>query len=797
MAFLYDKLKNNGVKVCANICGVSSYGSGTLYVTPNYYDYNYILTAKHIFQEDSQTPLSINKILNIEISYSELGEFKILEKIKKSDVENSIITFEQDLLIIIVKKNHELNFQQFLVSDDDHNDNEDFFSWATFAANPNELHNFELKRNDFERKRYKISGNLDYSLMYGISGGGVFHSNKSILCGIIYQFPNDKFQNETIDCVPIKFSEINFKLKSLKKVQLDTQSSRYKKEIQEEVVYIHQAFINDTCLDLELARKRLLTDIEDDWFHDPLKYIDLLNTEYLFEQFKDHFGTNNYKAQKAEKFYVPKKQFTLRQALISPLIDRIIYLAAVGVLAENLDKSMIPNVYSARYNNCSENQLIINGVEQWKKMKYKLDETANKKDSEGRYLYDCIIEIDLLNFYDNINKNLLYNKLIRVCETANEISAAKLIKEFLYNISSKDIGLPQNSDASALLASFYLNQIDILIVNVAPEYFRFMDDIRIFCRDKYEARRILQKFEFELNRCHLSVNSQKTKIYSFVDNNVPPDEENISRTHYTNSFDFDINKLYRLRKSDNYNYLNNAFHLSIKLLQENLMAEDINSSEESARKLNYALNTFEILGKKGINLYTQDSKFEKLILAATKNLIDKPWITSQVCKVLNLIPTESLNLEILENIEDIVINERYNMYSYQIYQLWLLLSKHKYNSPDLKNFAVKQIEKNDRTNEAVIAGMIIYICSVEEGFRRVILRKFEEGFTHGYFQNRVALVSLRSFNIDLIDKENINKTLQNAHPFTNKFKNKDLVYVQGFNEDRLDSDNYFDQLYSI
>src|SRR5690606_22993724 len=514
---------------------------------------------------------------------------------------------------------------------------------------------------------------------------------------------NDKFQNETIDCVPIKFSDINFKLKSLQKVQLDTQSSRYKKEIHNEVVYIHQAFINDTCLDLELARKRLLSDIEDDWFHDPLKYIDLLNTEYLFEQFKDHFGKNNYEAKKAEKFYVPKKQFTLRQALISPLMDRIIYLAAVGVLAKNLDKAMISNVYSARYNNYSENQLIINGVEQWKKMKFKLDETANKKDSIGNYLYDCVIEIDLLNFYDNIHKNLLHDKLIRVCETPNEISAANLIKEVLYNISTKDTGLPQNSDASALLASFYLNQIDILIVNTAPEYFRFMDDIRIFCRDKYEARRILQKFELELNRCHLSVNSQKTKIYSFVDDNIPPDDGNIHRANYNNSFDFDINKLHKLRKSDNYNYLNEAFHLSIKLLHENLASEDINSSEESARKLNYALNTFEILGKKGVNLCTQDSSFEKLILVATKNLKDKPWITSQVCKVLNLIPTESLNLEILENIKEIVINESYNIYSYQIYQLWLLLSKHKYNSDDLKKFAVKQIEKNDRTNEAVIA----------------------------------------------------------------------------------------------
>jgi len=521
-----------------------------------------------------------------------------------------------------------------------------------------------------------------------------------------------------------------------------------------------------------------------------------LNQEYLFKQFENYFDNNIYKAATAEHFYVPKKQYTLRQALISPFIDRIMYIAVVGVLAEKLDDAMIPSVFSARYNKFSKNQLIINGVEQWKKMQYALYEKVYSKHSQGHFIYNCIIEIDLLNFYDNINKKFLIGKIERVCETNNEKNACKLLEEILINLSTKDSGLPQNSDASSLLATFYLNQVDVYMQNSSFAYYRFMDDIRIFCKDKYEARRILQDFEYELRRCHLSVNSQKTKIKSILDNpdDVKDKETQIYRSDFDNLFDLQLNKISRLRKSSNYAYLNEAFHQSIKLLEDNI-EEDTNNSEDSARKLNYALNTIELLGKKNINLYSINSDFEKLLLIAIKSLFDKPWMTTQVCKVLNLIESDIIRLRYLPYFQQILVEDKYNTYAFQTYQIWLLLAKHKAKSDDLIRYAVKQIEKNDETNRAVIAAMTIYVCSVDENYIRVILRKFGEGFTHRYFQNRIALISLRKFEPSLIDDKKIDNSLKKAHQFTNKFKTKDLVYIQGFDES--DDDELIEQLYSI
>lgn len=810
MALVSDILRICGVKIEAEVCGVPSFGSGIVYQTPNKCDYNYVLTAKHIFQEDSNTSFNLESLSKIDIYISDKKKFNKLQTLKKKDFKNNFIYFEEDFAIIIIDKNTEYTFQDFMVVDVEEIMDEDsnFFSWASFSANLEELNYFEFQRKDNLIKRYKLVDLISKESLKGISGAGIFINGKNKLVGIVSNYPNKNFESNTVDCSEISFSEINSRLLSLNRIQLDTESSKHKREINNVVVDIHQAFINNVCLNLELARKRFKTDITDDWYHDPLKYIDLLNQDYLFEQFKDYFLKDIFKPNIAELFYVPKKSFTLRQALILPFRDRIIYMAIVGVLAESMDNSMIPNIYSARFNKFSQDQLIINGVEQWKKMQYAIEETATLKNSDETFKYNCIIEIDLLNFYDNINKELLIKKIQRVCKNDNEKKACEFLHSFLKNISKNNSGLPQNSDASSLLASFYLNQVDNFIQNKSLSYFRFMDDIRIFCNNKYEARKILQSLEYELKRCNLSVNSQKTQILSIIDDdkqkissneiyrNKPViNKEDIDTKKLNIHFDFDINKIVSLRKSDNYENRNDAFHQSIKLLEDNLEA-DLNGSDDAARKLNLCLSTIENLVKKDINLYSTNSTIKKSLIKSVKNLIDKPWITTQVCKVLNLIPSEEISGEIIDLLKKIILDKDYNTYSFQTYQIWLLFAKHKLKCSHLKKYAVENIEKNDETNRPVIAAMIIFMCSIDDNYKRVISRKFDEKFTHGYFQNRIALISLRSFDTNLIEHDSIDKTLTYAHKFTNKFKDMDLVFIHGFDESEND-ENIIDQLYSI
>lgn len=794
MALVTEILKKCGVKINVKIKGVPNHGSGVIYETPNYCDYNYVLTAKHTLQEYPDTPFRTNVINHIEILYDNGDALDRLAYISSKKIEDCVIEFEEDLVVIIITKKEGINFPQILVSDSLNDTDKDFFCWSIFSANSEELNKFKFERDDPVKKRLKLITPPSYPTLKGMSGAGVFLDERNILYGVVSRYPTEKFENATIDCASTPFTKINRKLASIHRVELDTASSGHKKEIGKSVVDIHQAIINDVCLDLELARKRLRTDMIDDWFHDPLKYIDLLSQDYLFEQFQDFFYKKEYKASLAEKLYVPKKQYTLRKALISPFIDRIMYMAVVGVLAEKLDNSLISNVYSARYNHDSEEYLIIKGVEQWRKMEYKLLEDVQSKDEEGKYIYNCVLQIDVLNFYDNINKKLLFEKIKRVCVTPNELRAAELLNSILENISEKEVGIPQNSDASSLLASFYLNQVDTFMNNNVRIYYRFMDDIRILCKDKYEARNILQLFEYELNRCSLSVNSQKTEILTIVDDITIKQDGFICREEFGSLFDYEINKIARYRKSENFTHLNEAFHLSVKLLENNISNEDLNDSKDSARRLNYALNTIEHIGRKNIGIYSTESSLMNSLCEATKSLKDKPWITTQVCKVLNLIETDVFEEKFLPTFKDILLNENYNIYAFQVYQIWLLLARHKCKSFDLVQFAVSNIEKNDETKRAVIGAMIIYVCSIDNNYKRVLLRKFSEDFTHGYLQNRISLIALRSLSPSLIPPNSVNPTLTKSFPFTNHYSDKDLVYIYG----AVDKDNEdFEQLYSI
>lgn len=785
-----EKLKDCGVKICTMVRGGEDFATGTVYVTSQNNRYDYILTAKHTFLDEEVTTFSMKNISYVDVFYYENKEFKRLEHIGSRELPQRLIVFDdEDFVIIKINKNHGRIFPKILVSDSISKNEDKFISWSVACSNEDTLHYIEYVRNDPQEKRFQLEGQVHDSDNYnGISGSGVFSKKKTILYGIIRRYPYRNFENNIIECHPSSFEKINTELQLQKEEKLKTTSSKSRRIIGDEIIDIRQAVINGVSLDLSKAIDRLKQDIRDDFYIDSLYYADLLNWDFLFNQLRPYFEGKKYKACQMEAFFVPKKEFTLRQALISPFIDRIIYSAVVGVLAPKLDNAMIPNVYSARYNHYQKDQLIINGVEQWKKMKYKLSDRVEK--------YNCIIEVDLLNYYDNINKKLLYNKILNICETPNEIAAAKMLYEMLQRFSTKEIGLPQNCDASSLLASFYLNQVDSFMLHHSPDYYRFMDDIRIFCSDKYEARKLFQTLEMELRRCQLSINSQKSKIIEFRDN-IEQDSDTIKiRSQYINDlnvFDLSINKIERFIHSKNYQYLNEAFHSSVDLLKK-YIEEDYNESAESSRKLKYALSVITRLGKKKIVL--SYSSFYDQLKKITEKLRDTPWLTPQTCAALNVVPQETIEKDLWDELIKIVLNEKYNTYSWQTYQIWMLLAHHKYYQKDLVSYAIKAIESNDETKRPAIAAMMLYMGAVDSNYRRIILRKFGEGFTHGYFQNRAALIILRSFSTGLIPYKYLDETLSQAHPFLHKYKDKELVYIPGLHDDD-ESENLFDQFYSV
>lgn len=795
MPLISETLKSCSVRIKSTIAGVPSLGSGIIYQTPNKCKYNYILTAKHLLSEDSHTEFELSKLQNIEIDYYTDKFEKLISLKGKTLIEADIIIFEkEDLAILKMQKIEGINFPSILVSDELENDELIFSCWSIFKANEDALSLFKFNRNDPSEKKIDLENNVTKEYLNGLSGSGVFIHNKNKLLGVISKYPNENFESSTIECSRISFANINSRLRDLGYIELDTEASYLKREIEGKIVELYQGQINNSYLDLNTAIERTRTDMNDDWFYDSLQYVDLLNSDYLFAELGKYFYKNSYKAEKAEKFYVPKNNFTLREAYILPLIDRIIYMAIVGEIGPLIEESLIPNVYASRFNKINQNNLLINGVEQWIKLKYKISEEVNKK-VDNDFKFNCILQVDILNYYDNIDKKLLVEKLKRIALNNNHLNVINLLNTFLCSYSEKSTGLPQNNDASALLSTFYLNQVDTFINNHTQSYYRFADDIRILCKDKYEARKYLVLLEKELKRCQLSVNSQKTKIIEIVDSNKEENELKVTRKELDNIFNPKIELIKVLSKSSNYQYRNEAFHSAIQLLSDSINS-DGNEKEDQSRDLVFSLRIIELLGKSKIHIQSDNTNLVKSLTKAVKVLKDKPWITPQVCKILSLIELNQFIELYVPDLKELVLQEHLNLYPYQQFQIWLLFAKQKYTCKDLIRYASQKIEINDSTQNATTSAQILYLSTVDKNFKKILMRKLEENFAISYFQNRAALIALRSFNLIEPKKGSIHSALSNSFPFTSKFGDKDLVFYHDIELNYEDQD-LIEELFSI
>ncbi len=111
-------------------------------------------------------------------------------------------------------------------------------------------------------------------------------------------------------------------------------------------------------------------------------------------------------------------------------------------------------------------------------------------------------------------------------------------------------------------------------------------------------------------------------------------------------------------------------------------------------------------------------------------------------------------------------------------------------------YASEKIEINDSLQKATTSAQILYLSTVDKNFKRILLRKIEEGFSTGYFQNRASLIALRSFSLIEPKNESIHPALSSSFPFTAKFGNKDLVFYHDIELNHEDKD-LIEELFSI
>lgn len=140
-----------------------------------------------------------------------------------------------------------------------------------------------------------------------------------------------------------------------------------------------------------------------------------------------------------------------------------------------------------------------------------------------------VIKLDISNFYDSINLNILETKLMQSIENKKIWAISYLLYFLKYwnkkidDYQPRSVGLPQTEfgDQSRLLANFYLQSYDLSIKKICDEkqaeYVRYADDQLIFLRNEDAWQDIMLTVNSELNKLGLNLNAAKSKMLDIKD----------------------------------------------------------------------------------------------------------------------------------------------------------------------------------------------------------------------------------------------------------------------------------------
>ncbi|RAJ42827.1 reverse transcriptase (RNA-dependent DNA polymerase) [Kitasatospora sp. SolWspMP-SS2h] len=199
----------------------------------------------------------------------------------------------------------------------------------------------------------------------------------------------------------------------------------------------------------------------------------------------------------------PKDAITFRPLARFSARDRLIYDALIYSIAPIVDRHTDGRVLSYRWDHGRREPIF------WSKLWDAMQKVSQKFLNSSPWMR--MATLDVSSFYEHIDVGILSDDLS--CLTGGRGDTQNLIR-FLsaFQRINHAWGLPQGSDASAILANLYLFPVDEFLGRSGAGFARYSDDIRIFHSDWTELRDILGEVSRIFRSRRLSVSSQKTAI---------------------------------------------------------------------------------------------------------------------------------------------------------------------------------------------------------------------------------------------------------------------------------------------
>ncbi|WP_367867103.1 reverse transcriptase domain-containing protein [Pedobacter sp. WC2423] len=772
-------------------------GSGVIYFTSADCNYLYVFTALHcifgqreVIENKNVYHHAISDIDYVLVEHNEnlaTSSFRA-QKVTAQDI---FIHPKRDFCILKVDKKliaNRTGFPEIVLHSNKRdsgsfrsagfpNSNRDIYSPLTYTFSSSSPDGIIVIRSE---GTIHSDGAID--LISGYSGSGLLLSKGPVLVGIITKLADESALANNIHALDLSFVDINKILlevdENLEEVNYTNNAKKIIVDEQENLIDLSRIEVNGVHLDIWKAVGNIKSDINDDWFQDPVRFADMLYSGTIYQIIQDNIVDGSYVPQAPEIYTVPKEGFTTRRAVQNSIIDRVIYQAVTDVIAQELDHILINTVYSARYNydkSSNHTYFFNNSVEQWQKFQHQILESIN---IESPYL----VVTDITNYYDNISLAALKTKLDdhisdvkNPAEYRNAITLlTQLIAKWQSNMGYTSNGIPQNRDASAFIANLFMAHIDRQMVGEFPNYYRFMDDIRIVCEDKYQARKALMSLIDKLSEIGLNLNSQKTNVLNWSD---PEERKKIEE--YTPITDRQIDQICTLNNSNKPRELqiavgmvNDLFHYSVEHYQE----------LGSPKKFRFSIERLQRFAR--TPGFRDLINFSDIVSAIAKWFEDSPWHAETYIRFLMAIDKDYITKSLLDVLITSITDPGKNIYTWQSYSIFKLLAYHKITDPALLLYAEKLITNSQGTEKAPeVAGACIYFAALSPGAVSIIKRSFNKGFFNTYISQRSALLCLESvpqINLTAELDRGLKTVHQNAYvAFLTTGKKSDLVSGPG------------------
>jgi len=288
-----------------------------------------------------------------------------------------------------------------------------------------------------------------------------------------------------------------------------------------------------------------------------------------------------------EKVFIYKSDKVARILPVMNIKDELVYYFACKMIEEEIAVNRVEHTFGGwrlgneiKLQEDAEIDYVYKSYnpymwrENWKQFQNILNIELNDIDDES-----LILKLDIANFYDSININLLEKKLLSTIGP-DKIEYINIliyllknwnIKAEKYNL--KSVGIPQNQfgDQSRLLANFYLQGYDIKVKEICDKsnakYLRYADDQIIILQDRSKLNDILYVISKELNNIGLNLNASKVKEYnreSIRTWYAIPIFQKIDNEEYNDAADLFLNYIDMHKEFNTYSVLKKFINIDMK-----------------------------------------------------------------------------------------------------------------------------------------------------------------------------------------------------------------------------------------